>query len=509
VKRVLPNSPPPQETKRVAIYTRQSVERENGGEFGSIEAQREAVLAYIASQRSLGWVPIDAHYDDRGISGGTADRPGLHRLLDDVRARRVEIVACYKLDRLSRSIGDFSSLLAIFDSFGVAFVSTTQAFNSATSVGRLTLNLLGTFAQFEREQIAERTADKIRASRERGLWTGGRPILGYDSTGGALLVNSVEAAQVRDVFEIYLEQGTLPKTLAELRRRGIKNKAWTTKNGNRSGGRDFDLMALRRLLRSPIVAGKIRAGDRVVAAQHTAIVDSQTFAEVQNRLDERGSLVAAGVRPLNPWGPLLSGLVKCARCGRSMGHTWSSRGSRTYRYYTCASIQKHGAAACPGSRVPAHELEDFVVAKLKGIGTDPDLVHRTLQAAHARMEERGAKIRLEMRRLQESDRRSQRRETELGEVTRAIDSPSRSEARLDALRAEKAVLSQRRADDDALRIALAAFAPIWATLEPNERRRIVLLLVEKVVVDVPGGSLELVLRDRTLQAAIAREGTAS
>jgi site-specific DNA recombinase len=496
------------ETKRVAVYTRQSVERENGGEFGSIEAQREAVLAYVQSQRSLGWTALDTRYDDRGVSGGTADRPALNRLLADVRAGNVDIVACYKLDRLSRSLFDFSRLIALFDEHDVAFVSVTQQFNSATSVGRLTLNLLGTFAQFEREQIAERTADKIRASRERGLWTGGKPMLGYDAVDGKLLVNESEAAKVREIFAIYLERTTLPKTLAELRARGTTNKAWTNGGGKRVGGKPFDVVTLGCLLRSPLYAGKIRAGEKLVAGLHAAIVDPQVYDEVQRRLDERRKIAAAGYAPLRPWGALLGGLVRCAKCGKTMGHTHSARGARKYRYYACATLQKRGAAACPGSRVPAHELEDFVVVKLKAVGTDPDLARRTIEAAHARMAERLEEIRVELRRIQDEMRRIEEREVDDVGTPGATGKLADLEAKAAALRAERASLSRHTRDDEAIATALASFDSIWEQLAPTDRRRIATLLLEKVVVDAVGGTVELILRDRTLQAAIATDGEA-
>lgn len=503
-------------TKRVAIYTRQSVERENGGEFGSIEAQREAVLAYVASQRSEGWVASEAIYDDRGISGGKADRPALNRLLADIRDRRVDIVACYKIDRLSRSLLDFTRFLALFEEHEVAFVSVTQNFNSTTSVGRLTLNLLGTFAQFEREQISERTADKIRASRERGLWTGGKPMLGFDAVEGKLIVNENESERVREIFAIYLERGTIPSTLAEMRHRGIANKAWTNKAGKRTGGRDFDKVSLRALLSNPLVVGKIRAGDRVVKALHAPIVDPQVFDAVQRRLDERRAIVEAGMRTLKPWGPLLGGIVKCKRCGRRMGHTSSARRERRYTYYTCVSIQKHGAHACPGSRVSATELEQFVVSKLKGVGTDPDLARKTLEAARVRLFDRENEIREELRRLGDERRHMERSRgakdvaADAGTSARTdgptgVDSAADDlDAKLEKLRAEQAALAQPSPDDAVISAALATFTSMWEALAPNERRRVVTLLVEKVVVDAPGGTVELVLRDRALQAVLER-----
>src|SRR6266852_4867523 len=213
-------------TVRCAVYTRKSTEEGLEQDFNSLQAQREAAEAFIKSQKHAGWTLIPHHYDDGGFSGGSLDRPGLQRLLEDVDARRVDCVVVYKVDRLSRSLLDFARLVDRFDQRSVSFVSVTQQFNTTTSLGRLTLNILLSFAQFEREIIRERTSDKIAASKRKGKWTGGMPVLGYDvdPRGGRLVVNEKEARRVREIFKLYQEYRSLTTAVAELARRG-----WTTK----------------------------------------------------------------------------------------------------------------------------------------------------------------------------------------------------------------------------------------------------------------------------------------
>jgi site-specific DNA recombinase len=223
---------------RCAIYTRKSTEEGLEQAFNSLDAQREAGEAYIASQKSEGWTCIPDHYDDGGFTGGNMDRPALKRLLADIEAGRVDCIVVYKVDRLSRSLLDFARIIGVFDKHKVSFVSVTQQFNTTTSMGRLTLNILLSFAQFEREIISERTRDKICASRKKGKWMGGRPMLGYDvdPKGGRIVVNEYEATRVRDIFGLYLEHEALAPAVEELNRRGWTNKRWNTRNGNECGG---------------------------------------------------------------------------------------------------------------------------------------------------------------------------------------------------------------------------------------------------------------------------------
>jgi site-specific DNA recombinase len=237
-------------TVRCAVYTRKSTEEGLDQEFNSLQAQRESAEAYIKSQRHLGWTLLPQHYDDGGFTGGNIERPALKRLLEDIEAHRVDCVMVYKVDRLSRSLLDFARLMDLFDQRSVSFVSVTQQFNTTTSLGRLTLNILLSFAQFEREIIGERTRDKMSAARRKGKWVGGTPVLGYDvdPRGGRLIVNEKEARRVREIFRLYETHRSVAAVAQEVQSRRWTTKSWTTKRGSRHTGSVFDKVALRRLL---------------------------------------------------------------------------------------------------------------------------------------------------------------------------------------------------------------------------------------------------------------------
>jgi site-specific DNA recombinase len=267
---------------RCAIYTRKSTEEGLEQEFNSLDAQRESGEAFVRSQAGEGWSVLPERYDDGGFTGGNMDRPALRRLMADIEAGKVDCVVVYKVDRLSRSLLDFARMMQTFEQQRVSFVSVTQQFNPATSMGRLVLNVLLSFAQFEREIIAERTRDKIAATRRKGKWAGGRPLLGYDvdPRGNRLLVNADEAERVREIFRLYLEHEALLPVVQELERRGWTNKRWLTKKGPEKGGRPFTKTALHRLLTNVAYTGKTRYKNEVHDGEHPAIVDPAVFQRV-------------------------------------------------------------------------------------------------------------------------------------------------------------------------------------------------------------------------------------
>jgi DNA invertase Pin-like site-specific DNA recombinase len=260
---------------RCAIYTRKSTEEGLEQEFNSLDAQREAGEAFIKSQASEGWTCLPDRYDDGGFTGGNMDRPALRRLLADIEAGKIDCVVVYKVDRLSRSLLDFARMMETFEKHHVSFVSVTQQFNTATSMGRLILNVLLSFAQFEREIISERTRDKIAATRRKGKWAGGHPILGYDvdPQGFRLVVNADEAERVRAIFKLYLQHESLLPVVQELERRGWRNKRWTTRKGHERGGKPFTKTSLYKLLTNVAYTGKVRYKDEVYDGEHAAIVE--------------------------------------------------------------------------------------------------------------------------------------------------------------------------------------------------------------------------------------------
>jgi DNA invertase Pin-like site-specific DNA recombinase len=282
---------------RCAIYTRKSTEEGLAQEFNSLDAQRESGEAYVLSQRQAGWIALPERYDDAGYTGANLERPGLRRLQTDIAAGRVDCVVVYKVDRLSRSLLDFARLMGEFDERGISLVSVTQQFNTTASMGRLTLNILLSFAQFERELIAERTRDKMSASRRKGKWVGGIPPLGYDvaAGGGRLIVNEEEAQRVRAIFALYIKDGGLIPVLIEVQKQKWTTKHWTTKSGTLRRGRPLIGDDLIRMLSNPVYAGKVHCEGQSYAGEHAAIVEERAWRQVQSMLSRDG-------RPTGPSG---------------------------------------------------------------------------------------------------------------------------------------------------------------------------------------------------------------
>jgi site-specific DNA recombinase len=354
---------------RCAIYTRKSTEEGLDQEFNSLDAQRASALAYIKSQASQGWTCIKTHYDDGGFSGGNMERPALQRLLADIQAGQVDCVVVYKVDRLSRSLLDFARMMETFEQHHVAFVSVTQQFNTAHSMGRLLLNVLLSFAQFEREIISERTRDKIAAARRKGKWSGGLPLLGYDvdPRGSKLVVNAKEAQQVQAIFALYLEGGGLIATVQELERRGWKNKCWQTRKGHIRGGSPFTKASLHHLLTNVVYRGKVKYKKEVHSGEHQAIVDSQVWQQVQEKL---GRHVRSRERLSSH--ALLKGLLHCRPCGRTMTPSYACKnGGRRYGYYVCTNALQCGRTSCPSRSLPGPAIEQWVLERLQEVAQEP------------------------------------------------------------------------------------------------------------------------------------------
>ncbi len=350
-------------TIRCAVYTRKSSEEGLEQEFNSLDAQREACEAYIKSQRHEGWVCLPEMYDDGGISGATLERPALKRLLGDIEARKVDTIVVYKVDRLTRSLGDFAKIVEVFDRRGVSFVAVTQQFNTTTSMGRLTLNVLLSFAQFEREVTGERIRDKIAASKKKGLWMGGLPPLGYDSKDGKLIVNDREAVTVRHIYRRYVELGSVFALKEELDRDGIKSKLRVDKYGRRTGGNPLARGALYLMLQNRIYRGRIVHKDKCYPGQHEAIVDEALWDEAQRKLAANRFNRATGAEASQP--SLLAGLIY-DDAGEPMTPSHANKKGRRYRYYVSQGLVRGRRRTAPrGRRVPAGDLEGLVEDRLR------------------------------------------------------------------------------------------------------------------------------------------------
>lgn len=490
------------QTTRCAIYTRKSTEEGLEQEFNSLDAQREAAEAYIASQQHEGWIRLEDRYDDGGFTGGNIERPALKRLMADIEAGKIDTVLVYKVDRLSRSLLDFARIMETFEKKKVSFVSVTQQFNTSSSMGRLILNVLLSFAQFERELISERTRDKMAAARRKGKWIGGKPVLGYDidPVVTKLVVNEDEARRVRAIFDLYLEHEALLPVTQELKRRGWTLKRWTMRNGKETGGQPFNKTNLYKLLTNPIHAGKITYKDEVHPGEHPAIVPEGVFNKVQSVLAQ--NRVNGGARVRNRHGALLKGLLRCRPCGCGMFHTYSCKKGRRYRYYVCLKAGKSGWAECPSKSIPAQQIEEFVVGQARRIAKDPDLLKEVL--AQAQQE---AKDQLEQR---TGERRTLQRE--LAQHTTAIrkllangvlknggtaqladlqDKMHIAEQRTTEIGEELIALNRELVDEHEAFAAFNAFDPVWEALAPREQARLLHLLIEQVDYDGAQGKVSI------------------
>lgn len=352
---------------RCAIYTRKSTEEGLEQNFNTLQAQRESAEAYIRSQQLAGWVALDERYDDGGFSGASLERPAMKELLRAIEAGKIDCVVVYKVDRLSRSLLDFARLMSVFDGQGVSFVSVTQEFNTTTSLGRLTLNILLSFAQFEREIISERTRDKLSAARKKGKWIGGIPVLGYDvdPQGGRLVVNPEEAIQVREIFAVSEQAGTLAASLSEVHARGIMTKDWHSRGGRPHQGKNFSKQGLSALLSNVLYKGCIQHKGTVHAGEQEAIVDCDLWETVNRTLTLNRA--AQHGRKHRKQEALLAGMARCGECGAELKPTFTMQGRR-HVYYICAQ----GKRDCRQRPVAAQDLESSLRERLeKAVGRQP------------------------------------------------------------------------------------------------------------------------------------------
>lgn len=353
-----------QKKLRCAVYTRKSTEEGLDQEFNSLDAQREACVAFISSQAGMGWRLIGDHYDDGGISGGTLERPALQRLLQDIRDRRVDVVVVYKIDRLTRSLMDFSKIVEVFDANDVSFVSVTQQFNTITSMGRLTLNVLLSFAQFEREVTAERIRDKIAASRKKGIWMGGTVPLGYRAVDKKLVVDPEAANKVRRIFDLYLEVQSVPVLVDELNdESGVDHDASLSRRGRPS----FTRGKLYHLLSNVVYIGKARHKDRIYDGEHEPIIDEERFAAVQALLKGQAPNRRNGSNVRNRH--LLTGLL-FDDTGDRLSPVFTVKDGKRYRYYISNRLETTTGKDPSGWRLPADELERTVLHQLDAMLRD-------------------------------------------------------------------------------------------------------------------------------------------
>lgn len=492
---------------RCAIYTRKSVTEGLEQEFNSLDAQRESAEAYIRSQAGEGWTLVPEHYSDGGFTGGNIERPGVQSLLAAVKRGEIDCIVVYKVDRLSRSLLDFARIMDVLEQHNCSFVSVTQQFNTTNSMGRLTLNILLSFAQFEREIISERTRDKVIAARKKGKWTGGYPVLGYDiAKDKRLIINRDEASIVRELFELYLRhEATLP-VVEECRNNDWRTKSWISKAGKRMGGQLLNKTRVYSILTNPLYTGKVRVGDSTTDGEHDAIIDEDTFEQV--RMTLKRNCNNGGVKVRNRHGALLKGLLFDAKTGYAMGHSFTKKGNKLYRYYVNTMAGKEGWDSCSTTSLPANEVEAFVVDTIRSMGQDAKLQQSVVDEVMRDARERSAKL--------ESERKSTFRKLEelSFEIKAAVqdddgvrlrnlrEQSGAAEEKLNRIIEDARRLEAERFNENEIREAMADFDPCWNQMVPREKTRLLELIIEKILVDSEAGKLAVQFRPSGIKALI-------
>ena len=494
--------------KRCAVYTRKSTTAGLEQDFNSLDAQREACEQYIRSQASLGWQLIPEPYDDGGFSGANVQRPAFQRLMQDVEAGKIDIVVVYKVDRLSRSLLDFAKLMDRFNRTNVAFVSVTQNFSTADAMGRLTLNVLMSFAEFEREMIAERTRDKMAASRRRGQWTGGPPPLGYDVVDRKLVVNEAEAALVRRIYDLYLDLRSAGAVARALNIECRTTKHHVSANGTSRGARAWDTQSVLHVLRNPLPAGLMPCDGELHDGQHQAIIDQLTYRRVQNMLDE-------GRRERSHWGRnpdyILAGVIRCALCGQAYTPASTRKGGREYRYYRCSRRDKQGAEGCVAGPLPAQAIEAFVVERVRDALADGRLAADVTETVRERLAGQRAAILVERHDLPSKiatlSSEGKRLVDSVGNVNGAGqrlldeklqevgDQLGRLEGRQREIDHRLSLVDTFEVEAEWVSSCLADFNRVWDTLNAENRGRLVRAVIERVEVDEPKGDVRAFIAD--------------
>ena len=468
------------EIVRCACYTRKSVEDATlDRDFNSLTSQREACENYIESQRSKGWVCLPEHYDDGGYSGGNMNRPAMTRLKVDIEAGKVDMVICFKIDRLSRSIIDFAELQKFFEEHNVHFVSVTQDINTSNSSGRMLLNILITFAAFERDLIIERVKTAIDGGKKRGKFCGGVPMLGYrsDPFTKKLLINEEEAKTVRLIYEKYMALESLQATVAEINRLGLKTREWVSSStGRKHAAKPWNTSSIHRILTSPIYAGYVSHYDATYEGEHEAIIPRTQWEQVQQMLASRSASPRGQKRPRqnHPF----DGHVRCGHCGCALTPTHTRKKGKKYCYYVCSEFNKNSDHYCPVKRIPAGDLEQAVIAQLSGLFQAPTILRETLKAVRQKEELLRQNCERDCEMLQthltELKQRSLKEEIDYDEVKKAA-------TMLTEARHKRALLREPVTEDEIV-AALGDAAGLWEFMFPGARQELIQLVVGEIMV---------------------------
>jgi len=500
------------EKKYAVPYARKSTHANLSDEVNSISTQQAASISFIQSQRHLGWELWDEELIDNNTGGATLDRRALRRLMKLIEEGKIDVVVVNRLDRISRSLSQFLELMAFFEEHDVSLVSVTQNINTSNAMGRLMLQIIMSFAEFERELIRDRVTERMNAARMNGQFTGGPPVLGYNikPEGRELEVDELEAIRVRDIFALYIELRSVKAVVLELRKREWKNKQWVTREGKVIGGSDFTTSTLHSLLKNPIYIGKVNLKGTLYEGKQSDIVAQKQFDQVQAILASND--VQKGNRNRNNHDALLKGLLKCKACGTAFVHTGTKKKSKYYRYYSCANKRLNGAHACPSPSIPAGEIENLVSEQLLSIGTNPELqemVHRQL------VEAIGAKQAV-------ANQTKKTAIQQLNRITKELDSSrnfgaseslilhleqKRQEAEKLLEKAEKDVECHTPSKKEIV-AALRDMQSLWPSFNTGEKCAFVRTLVRQVEYDAIEGSITLHFHDEGFTPCLNNGGEA-
>ncbi|MFA5143254.1 MAG: recombinase family protein [Candidatus Omnitrophota bacterium] len=503
-------------TKRLycAIYTRKSTSEGLDRDFTSLDNQRESSESYINSQKSEGWILLPDRYDDGGYTGANTERPALRKLIADIKEGKINCVVVYKVDRLSRSLLDFVQLLELFEKNNVVFVSVTQAFNTNNSMGRLTLNILLSFAQFEREIISERVKDKMGAARKKGKWLGGRPILGYDldKANHRIVVNEKDAQLVREIFDLYLKKRTLLSVAKILNEKGYLTKRHPTKSGDHGGIR-FKASNISHILNNVLYIGKVKYNGELYKGSHDAIVSDETFNKAQEII--AGNRVRRDYSKNTPNTGLLGSALHCKACNSLMFHTYSSKkDGRKYRYYVCLNAHKRGYSGCPTRSVNAQDIENAVVVSLIKIANESELRKEALRDVNEQIQKEIETHNKEMKTLIKDARTLNEKIETVKESLKNPDCNKRElelqlknltakhgdfDRLLTEARVKEMTLGQKLITDHELSQALIMNSPIWETLFPQEKYKALKLMVKRIDYSAMDGKIALTLNHNGLK----------
>lgn len=478
----------------VAIYARKSTDALLEREVHSLSVQRESAESFIQSQQHRGWKCLDEHFDDNNISGATLDRPALKRLKRLIIQGQIKVVVINRLDRISRSLSQFLELTEFFDQHGVSLVSVTQNFNTGDSMGRLMVQVIMSFAEFERSLIRDRVKERMQTAKRKGRFTGGHPILGYNikPEGRALEVDEMEATRVREIFKIYLNLESVKDTANELKKRDWKNKLWVTRAGKAIGGSPFSTTGLHNLLRNPLYIGKVKAEDELIDGQHEPIVDIKLFNKVQRKLSS--NCMHQGNRKRNTSSSLLKGLLVCKCCNAPFTPNYTKKRNRTYRYYTCHRKRTEGANTCPSPNLPAGEIENLVTKQLFTIGSNKDLQESVYSQLKSLVSEKSAYHSQEQKvARQQLDRINRELKT-----SRGLEAPLSLIRHLELKQNEaESVLEEKHRKPIKLpkkaQVAntLREIQSLWPSFTPEERCLFVRSLLQRVDYDAECGKITL------------------